>query len=421
MLFSLVLFLTLYLPFQVALNPMVGIDLASIRVAILGLFFLWLSKGLKDKRIYFVRNFQTSCVVAFLFFVSFSTFFARNVDWSVRKLAFLFSIFPIYFVVSDVVNSPEKLKKIISGAVVSGTLVAGLGVAQFFAQFLVGVEALYLFWAKYAAAPFLGKTFSQAVLTHPSWLVEISGRTYFRAIAIFPDPHMFAFFLGLLLPLAIALFFKDRKFIWLLCAAIIFLADILTFSRGGYLALAGGIVALFFIFQNRVAKKYKIAVFLGLAAIIALMMIPGPVSSRFFSSFDLAEGSNVGRLAMWNAAAENILKYPFRGVGIGNFSAAVDPLATYREPIYAHNTYLDIAAEAGILAVLAWLGMLFFSISDLLKKSKRESLFLGAAISLVIFSVHSLTETGLYSPVVLTLFLMISAFSNIEEKNEKVS
>ncbi|MFA7319273.1 MAG: O-antigen ligase family protein [Parcubacteria group bacterium] len=421
MLFSWILLLVLYLPFQVALNPMAGIDLASIRVVILVIFLVWLGKGLKDKKIYIPLNFQTGGVITFLFFVSFSAFFARNVDWSIRKLAFIFSIFPIYFVVSEVVNDTEKLRKSIMGLVISGTLAASLGIAQFFAQFFIGVDALYRFWSSYVAIPFLGKTFSQAVLAHPSWLVDVSGHTYFRAISLFPDPHMFAFFLGLLLPLAMALFFKDRKTGWLFCAGIILLAELLTFSRGGYLGLVGGALALFFIFQSKVGNKYKIVIFLSIIAMVSILVVPSPISSRFFSSFNLEEGSNVGRLVMWSEAAKNILIHPFCGVGVGNFSLAVDPLATYREPIYAHNTYLDIAVEDGLPAALAWLGIIVFSLIVFFKKAKQEVLFFGAAISLIVFSIHSLTETGLYSPVVLTLFLMICAFSNNQEKNEKVS
>lgn len=415
MLFSLILFLAIYLPFQVALNPAAGIDLASIRVIILGLFFLWLANGLRLKKIHLPVSFQTGCVGVFLFLSAFSLFFARNSDWSIRKILFLFSVFPVYFVVSGVVNTTEKFRKIAAWLVVSGALAAVVGILQFTLQFFIGIDALYRFWSSQVAVYFLGKTFTQSVLEHPSWLVNVSGRNYFRAISIFPDPHMFSFFLGLLLPLAVALFFKNRKVFWLFCAAIIFLADILTFSRGGYLGLLGGVVALVFVFKKKIIMKYKEVIFLGIALLAISLSFPNPISSRFFSSFNLADGSNVGRLVMWKEAANNIAASPVVGVGLGNFPLAVNPLATYREPIYAHNTYLDIAVESGVFAALAWLGILIFSIKDFIKKAKNESLYLGAAISLVIFFIHSMTETGIYSPVVLTLVLIMMAASNIEK------
>ncbi len=415
MLFSLVLLLAAYLPFQVALNPAPGVDLASIRVLILGVFLLWLAKGLRDRKIKLAHSFQTGFLVLFLFLNFFSLFFARNVDWSLRKLAFLFSIFPIYFVVASVVTNKSAFKKVAAWLVVSGMAVAMLGILQFSAQFWLGIDRLYLLWAKYVAVIFLGETFSQAVFAHPSWLVNVSGHTYFRAIAIFPDPHMFALFLGLLLPLALALFFEQKKKLWLVCAGTIFLADLLTFSRGGYLGLLGGTLALGLVFQRHLVRKYKIAFLLGMLFLALAMIIPGPISSRFFSSFDATEGSNVGRLFMWQKAAETILEHPTHGVGIGNFPLTVSPLATYREPIYAHNTYLDVAAEAGLLTAIAWSGVLFFAVRSFMKKAPEDKLYLGAAMSLIIFAVHSVVETGLYSPVVLTLVLMIIAFSNIPE------
>lgn len=415
MMLSLILFLAVYLPFQVALNPAPGVDAASIRVIILVIFLVWLAKGLKDRKIRISSSLQTALVSSFLFFNFLSIFFARNPDWGIRKLVFLFSIFPIYFVVSDVVTNGVSFKKVSIGLVASGALAAILGIAQFFAQFFLGIDKLSLIWSKYVAAIFFGKTLAQSVAVHPSWLVDISGHTYFRAISIFPDPHMFALFLGLLLPLAIALFFEHRKNVWLICSGAIFIADLLTFSRGGYLGLIGGAIVTLFIFQNKLIRKYKLVFFLGIVSLMLVIIIPGPVSQRFFSSFNLEEGSNAGRLVMWQKALENISMHPFLGTGIGNFPLAVDPLTTYREPIYAHNTYLDIAVEAGIFAGAAWVGLLFFSIKELLKKARKSWLYLGTAMGLIIFSIHSIVETGIYSPVVLTLVLMFIAFSNIQE------
>lgn len=420
MLFSLILILVIYLPFQVALNPASGVDLASIRVIILGLFFLWLANGLRLKKVRLSAGFQTGCVITFIFLSAFSSFFARNSDWSIRKILFLLSVFPVYFIVSDIVNTTPKFRKISAGLVVSGALAAWVGILQFALQFFIGIDALYRFWANHVAVYFLGKTFTQSVLEHPSWLVNVSGRDYFRAISIFPDPHMFAFFLGLILPLAVALFFKNKKIFWLICAAIIFLADILTFSRGGYLGLFGGAAVLALIFQEKLTKKYKAGIFLGTVFLVISLAFPNPISSRFFSSFNPAEGSNAGRILMWKEAASGIVTSPLVGVGLGNFPLWVNPLSTYRDPIYAHNTYLDVAAESGIPAVLAWLGVLFFSIKAFLKKAKEEKLYLGAAISLVVFFIHSMTETGIYSPVVLTLVLIIAAASNIKEDCVKI-
>ena len=416
MLFKLLLVLSFYLPFQLALNPLPGVDLASLRVFILILFFMWLAQGLKNKEIKIKNNLQTGFILIFLFLSGISLFWAQNTNWSMRKLAFLLSIFPIYFVANDLVQSERKKIKLAQILVFSGSLVASLGIFQFLLQFILGVSKTFNLWANYVIMPFLGNTFGKVVIANPSWLVKISSLTYFRAIAIFPDPHMLALFLGMLFPLAVALALKERKKRWTIASCVIFLADLLTFSRGGYLGLLAGFIFLLFIFRKVIVSRYKMALFLTSVAIFLILIIPNPLASRFFSSFNLKEGSNEGRIAMWEKAVETIKNHPLLGVGIGNFPLEVNPLVNYRVPIYAHNTYLDIASESGILASFAWIGILFSALGAFLKRAKKNVLYLGAALSLIIFATHSLVETGIYSPVVLTLLLLILSLNNFKKQ-----
>ncbi|OGI28828.1 MAG: hypothetical protein A2288_00270 [Candidatus Moranbacteria bacterium RIFOXYA12_FULL_44_15] len=421
MLFGLLLFLSLYLPFQIALNPAEGVDLASIRVLIIAIFLAWLASGLKNKKITFGKNPQTLLVASFLFLNIFSIFFARNPEWSARKLLFLFSIFPLYFVASAEIKNTLRMEKIIRCLIFSGTAAAAVGIGQFLAQFVFGLEAVYGFWAAYAVPPFLGRSFTEAVLRNPSWLVNISGATYLRATSFFPDPHMFSYYLGLLAPLALVLFLKNKKWLYLAAFFVLMIADALTFSRGGYLGLFSGFVVFWFSGVSRLNMKYKFLISLAaVVLLIGLFLIPSPISKRFSSSFNLREGSNRGRIETWNQAVEVARDQPFFGTGIGNYPLAIKPTADYREPIYAHNTYLDIAAETGIANAFVWIFLMFSFTVAFLKKSKEDIIFLGCAAGVVIFSVHSLFETAIYSPVVLALLLLTLSFGNIDT-NEKNS
>lgn len=418
---KLLIFLMLYLPFQLALNPSAGVDLASIRILILAIFFLWLAQGLKNRNIFIKKNLQTGLIIAFLFINLISLVVAKNTDWSIRKLLFLFSIFPIYFVAVPFFNSKEKMLKATKALVLGGTLVASAGLVQFFLQFLFGLEKVYNFWANYIVVPFLGKSFSQAVLQNPSWLVNISGQTYLRSTATFPDPHMFSFFLGMIIPLALALMYlTKRKIFYGIAFIVLLLADAATFSRGGYLGLFAGAIFSICLFWNRLKNSQKLSVIVFATLLTTILIIPNPISQRYFSSFNLKEGSNKGRLDMWDKAREVIMDHPIIGVGIGNYPLEIKPAANYREPIYAHNAYLDIAAETGIFNALIFIGILFAAIRSFLKKSGENIIFSAGAASLVIFSIHSLVETAIYSPVVLTLLLLIISFSGLEEKYEKI-
>jgi len=403
----------IYLPFQVALNPLPGIDLASIRLLIVAIFLFWLFWGLYRKNIRIPTDPISVSLYCFLFFASFSLFFAENPLWGTRKLLFLFSIFPILFFFRKI-----EMEKIFSGLVYGSFAASLVGLAQFFAQFIFGIEKIYSFWGKFITPVFLGNAFSASVLEFPSWLVNIAGKTVFRAISIFPDPHMFSFYLGMTAPLALALYFhhkKEKKF-FLLAFIFILLALLLTFARGGYLGLLASILTLaIYLLKNARLDSHNLAktIFISFVIIVSFFSIE-PLRSRFLASFDFEEGSNRGRIEMWTQALATIKEHPM-GVGIGNLPLAFVPTASYRDPIYAHNLYLDIAAELGVFALLSFLAALLFSFRAFAKTSQKHILFLGALLSLSFFATYSLVETPLYSVHILPLLLILLSLSNTYE------
>lgn len=411
------LFLCVYLPFQLALNPTEGVDLASGRVFILLLFFVWLADSLKNKKLIIEKNIQTGLIAVFLFLSALSIVVAQNVDWSLRKLLFLFSVFPIYFVASALIGDLKKAEKAAKWLVAGGFAAAIIGIVQFLAQFIWSLEKTYQLWAEYVVVPFLGKSFSAAVLQNPSWLVNISGRNFLRATSVFPDPHMLSFYLGMsgALCLGLILAGEKRKIFWIIFATIM-MADFLTFSRGGYLGIFCAAVVMLMIFWRKASRRMK-GVFFGLVFLLAVILaIPNPVSQRFFSSFDFQEGSNAGRIATWRQALEVVGNKPWLGAGLGNYPLEIKPTANYREPIYAHNAFLDVAAETGILNSLVFAGIIIAGALGFWKKAKQDSFFIGCFLALIVFFVHSLVETPIYSASVSPLLLIILSFNNI--KNE---
>src|SRR3989344_6059809 len=126
--YKFLLAICVYLPFQLAISPTPEIDLASIRNLIILLFFSWILEGLENKKI---------------------------------------------------------IKLLVWGAGLS----AIIGLVQFIIQFVAGLDYSMKLWSL-VIRPFLGTAFSQAVMDNPSWLVNLSGKTVFRAVSLFPDPHM---------------------------------------------------------------------------------------------------------------------------------------------------------------------------------------------------------------------------------------
>jgi O-antigen ligase len=158
-----------------------------------------------------------------------------------------------------------------------------------------------------------------------------------------------------------------------------------------------------------------VAIFLAVALSFA-----NPVSQRFFSSFDFKEGSNAGRIETWGKALEIIRNKPWLGAGLGNYPLEIKPTADYREPIYAHNIFLDVAAETGVLNGLIFAGIILASARGFLKKAKNDLFFVGGFLALVVFFSHSLVENPLFSLSVLPLFLIILSFSNIKNERKNI-
>ena len=86
MLYNFFLIFCALLPFQFALNPMPGIDLAIARVIVPLLFLIWLVFTIKNKLPLVKEHKITYFFIAFLALAVFSLYFSQNLSWSLRKL-----------------------------------------------------------------------------------------------------------------------------------------------------------------------------------------------------------------------------------------------------------------------------------------------------------------------------------------------
>jgi len=480
--FNWLLLLIAYLPFQIALNPGVlleelfgvslglGIDLASIRVFIVLLFIVWLlaKNVIGQISVYRSRfkNLQSISLFIFLILAGFSLFGAENVFWGIRKIIFLISIFPLYFLVVALTNNWLKVKKIILILIKGSGLIALVGFFQFFAPFVFSLGGVYRFWAIHIVPVFAGFNFGAMILAYPSWLVNVSGQVILRAFSLFSDPHMFSFYLGLILPLVVVWLGileagKDRQCVFwnnleragmvpsearrasgslskkfslgTFCVSrrylpilyiLLFVALLLSFTRGAYAA----IIVTFLVLAGLLWKYLEAKKITGLLCLsLLIFIIPGtPISDRFYSSFDITEGSNVGRLEMWQQAGQTGLEHFWQGVGLGNYSLMVDATSGYRNPITAHNLYLDFFSEGGFFVLLAWLILILGTIGQLFWRLNKERelgqeqkyLFIGLIGSLVYFFTHSFFETAIYNPVVLAVLMVILGMATTIQNHE---
>jgi len=167
---------------------------------------------------------------------------------------------------------------------------------------------------------------------------------------------------------------------------------ICAYSRGGWIAFILAIIVL-----ACFLKKFR---FLGFS--LAVTLILGFKSN--WLKFLLFKDS--GRFELWAISWRMIKEHPLLGNGVGTFMAWFRNFSATRSISYAHNCFLQIWAEAGLISLVLfylfiiktlWEGFLFY------KKTKDPVLAILVCAILAYFC-HSFFDTILFSSQLAFLF-----------------
>ena len=200
-----------------------------------------------------------------------------------------------------------------------------------------------------------------------------------RAGGPIEDPNDFAFLIVTVLPLVGFLFVeeRDRRVLWGASFAILIAAALATLSRGALVGLAA--LALWALLTGKVSVGGVLAAGAALVAVvgIALAFWSPLVNESVTRKGKIADRNAASRLSFWDAALNMSYDHPVTGVGPGRFG---DESTTYlgnrpsalQDPV-AHNSYLEIMAESGAPALLAFLAYLGGS-WGLLRRGRRQAL-----------------------------------------------
>lgn len=211
----------------------------------------------------------------------------------------------------------------------------------------------------------------------------IEGRT--RAFGTFGEPNPFAAFLELTVLLLTGLVFaragarirtdipliSGRVAVVILSVAMIagIIALGLTQSRGGLLGFLAGGALVVLLTGGRIRRIGAVGA--GIF-VLAVLILPAGIARRDRFSLDaLGTGSGQTRTgnfaaqersSHWRAAIRMVESSPVLGVGAGNFNANYRTFTSnwrFRIPRgHAHNAYLQALAQAGIVGLVAYLGLL---------------------------------------------------------------
>jgi putative inorganic carbon (HCO3(-)) transporter len=232
---------------------------------------------------------------------------------------------------------------------------------------------------------------------------QLSAGVY-RAYGTFEQPNPFAGFIGMVLPIAVAVtvyyglcaahsvirnrisapnllpsrltFYASRftpyalrftlyAFSTLLLAAGLYLS----FSRGAWLGAAAAIGAVIVFAPRRlwIGLALGAVALIGLIALSGAGLLPSAISERLADAGTLLEIRDVRgvpindanyalieRQAHWQAALNMLTDHPWTGVGFSNYQPLYEQYRLLNWPMplgHAHNIYLNVAAETGVIGL----------------------------------------------------------------------
>ena len=190
--------------------------------------------------------------------------------------------------------------------------------------------------------------------------VEGAAQGLARVTGPFLNPNYFGLFggLGVVLALGIAVELPQHRRLALLCLPILGLAVLGTLSRGAIAATGVGVLTWLW-FRNR-----QLALLAGAAAVVAgLVVTPLLVGARLDSPTAAAaaeaqagiSSSDQERLESVAAGTQLFLLDPLFGVGFGQYEFVSPRFVGNSFATAAHNQYLKILAEQGIVGMTLYL------------------------------------------------------------------
>lgn len=313
---------------------------------------------------------------------------------SVNNVTILLTAAAIFFAVTQFCNSTQSLAIVVGGALAGLALAGAHGVAQ-----------------------------NSLGLSGVGFLVE--GALVQRVQGTFGHPNQYGGYLASLIPVAAAVAFTRGlgalRGLAALSLVLALPALVFSYARGAI----GGLVIGSIVWLGIVRPKLAVLAVVAVAA-AGLLLVPGTLRERFDPE---ATREDVPlRADIWGAAIDIYSGRPLLGVGVENFAAAYERLPSTAQsasqrrflneeflvtPPHAHNLYLNVLAEQGLLGVAALAWLLGAALRLLYRASKTTSPFLhavglGAGAGAAATALHSLFEVTLLTELALPFFGLLA-------------
>lgn len=258
-----------------------------------------------------------------------------------------------------------------------------------------------------------------------------------RVFSTFVLPSSLAGYLGMVIPLGGALILQTSSWRrWLILAGllVIILCFFFTYSMGGWLVLSllvlTGLLIIFLRWKSR--KRWLLLIII----LLFLVLIGGGLLGKrgWPGGENFGEGAARLRILNWLSTLKIIRDYPFLGKGFGSF-ALIYPRYKFlqaNEVRYAHNWFLQLAAETGILGLGIFMAFLYFLILPNTRRIKKilfqnnwkengsPWLEVGFFGSLLFFLLHNLLDFDSYIPEIAITWWIIAGLLIFHSHREEV-
>lgn len=348
-------------------------------ILLIGFLGIWLAlKGLPLKEIKPIKYPLILFCFALIICVSFSQDKAKSLIELYKY------ILGLLLFLSGISLTPKHKAGVIQAIILAGFIISILAIYQYF----LGFGRLLSYIAK-------------EKITDPFVLDYVNRK---RVFFPFVTPNTLGGYLAFILPLVLAIKEKSK---WLILLAVSF-SLLLTKSLGALLSLFLAL-AVYFYLENRLKRK-GVLLLAGLLAIIVSLFIIRSIPQKQHTQ---PLFSTLMRINYWKDTWEIIRQSPLKGVGLGNFNIM--------QSRYAHNSYLQIWAEMGILGIISilWLVALVFksALKNIALNSQKNQIVSLIAANTA-FLAHNLLDFTFFFPEVALLWWLIFGFLVTKKNNE---
>ena len=214
---------------------------------------------------------------------------------------------------------------------------------------------------------------------------------------------------------------EGNRFLLVAFASLIMGASLaLTGSRSGVASFAIAVLVMIFFIVSRVRGRKKQFVAAGYLALVLVGAIGWAGFGMVASRFGKAGGELEGRFAAWRDTVQIMHDFPVFGVGLGSYGRAMlvyqtaDRHAMYQQ---AHNDYLQVAAEGGLLIGIPALALLVVIGLGIVRRLRSDDDIItfwirrGAVAGLIGIAAQSIVEFSLQMPGNTAWFVLLLALA----------